>query len=966
MGKLENITTLVDYIGAFGNDIARKVSTNHEPLYMPGTDWHPKLYRSLRAPFQGQGDAIMGAVETLKQKDAAFIVGEMGTGKTLIGALIPWTMMDAPRVLVMCPGHLTEKWVREIKLTVPEAEASVINNLSDAIAVDAEAAAAGNKPRYWVMSKERAKLTYKWMPVGKVKTRIERRLIVDADNTTICDENDRPKYELLEISEIVCPRCGKIVLKPKPASASKKKKKSEEDDVPIPLGPADIKKRKCYCQCGEALWQADNRKFRRYAIAEYLKKHLPRNFFDFFIADEVHELKGADTAQGNSFGSLAACSRKTICLTGTLLGGYASHLFYLNYRVNSTGMKLDGFEYGKTKKFVELYGVEETTVKEYESSQRTDNKCSHGTSRSSSTAEKPGISPELFMHQLMDKAIFLHLEDVSQTLPDLTEDVIGVDVDSDVMDAYNDMQDEIKAVMNPQLVKGNRQLLGTYLVNLLSYADKPFGNPSIYLDGCEYEPEEFPRERIYPKEKKLRELVQNELAQGRKCLIYATFTRTRDVTTRLQKILVDAGIKAEILRGDVKPTARESWVNEHLENGMEVMICNPELVKTGLDLLDFPTIIYTQTGYNIFTLRQSSRRSWRIGQTKEVKVFYLYYKGTMQGRAVELIGKKLDASLALEGKLTEGGLASLSDSNDGLTALAKSLNEGGVEGVETIWKKIRDKKSTHNSGHNPEPKIENSVTSGSSTENPVDYDAKLDAALAKNPYIDCLESREIRNRRAKQAPAPIDNLPALRANSNTRLYQINAVAIRPRGVVIPLPVHGTAHTVEHAKPHVVIESITTGNRQRPASDNVIYLPAAAATTAEEAPWMGEQKSSRKITAKRGVPAAGKIRKPRARKPADNAWRTNPDVNPGPEYKWGKTGWRKISQRSIDAQIRREERARAMAWKYDGATSPEPAEDWYWVNSYSYQRRLKDTMRIINVRGHWRMRRNAAMKLRMAA
>ena len=50
-------------------------------------------------------------------------------------------------------------------------------------------------------------------------------------------------------------------------------------------------------------------------------------FFDYAIGDEVHELKGGDTAQGNALGTLANCAGRIAVLTGTLLGGYASDLF---------------------------------------------------------------------------------------------------------------------------------------------------------------------------------------------------------------------------------------------------------------------------------------------------------------------------------------------------------------------------------------------------------------------------------------------------------------------------------------------------------------------------------------------------------------------------------------------------------------------------------------------------------------
>lgn len=111
-------------------------------------------------------------------------------------------------------------------------------------------------------------------------------------------------------------------------------------------------------------------------------------------------------------------------------------------------------------------------------------------------------------------------------------------------------------------------------------------------------------------------------------------------------------------------------------NTTEVMICNPKLVETGLDLLSFPSIVFYQCGYSIYTLRQASRRSWRITQKNPVKVYYLAYSGTMQTRAMKLIAAKLETSLALEGELTDKGLTVLSESSDSMTRqLAKALLE---------------------------------------------------------------------------------------------------------------------------------------------------------------------------------------------------------------------------------------------------------------------------------------------------
>src|SRR5438477_11104093 len=74
-----------------------------------------------------------------------------------------------------------------------------------------------------------------------------------------------------------------------------------------------------------ALWQADRSKVRRCAPMDLIGRHM-KGFFDYGIADEVHELKG-ETAQGATLGTIASCATRTIILTGTLNGGYADELF---------------------------------------------------------------------------------------------------------------------------------------------------------------------------------------------------------------------------------------------------------------------------------------------------------------------------------------------------------------------------------------------------------------------------------------------------------------------------------------------------------------------------------------------------------------------------------------------------------------------------------------------------------------
>jgi len=119
---------------------------------------------------------------------------------------------------------------------------------------------------------------------------------------------------------------------------------------------------------------------------------------------------------------------------------------------------------------------------------------------------------------------------------------------------------------------------------------------------------------------------------------------------RLEKLLRTEDIRASVLRASTPTHKREAWYREQLKRGIDVAICHPKLVETGLDQLEFPTILFHETGYSLHTLRQASRRSWCIGQRRPVDVKFFAYIGTMQEVCLRLMGKKLLVALAMEGK----------------------------------------------------------------------------------------------------------------------------------------------------------------------------------------------------------------------------------------------------------------------------------------------------------------------------
>lgn len=196
-----------------------------------------------------------------------------------------------------------------------------------------------------------------------------------------------------------------------------------------------------------------------------------------------------------------------------------------------------------------------------------------------------------------------------------------------------------------------------------------------------------------PKELQLLKFVRARLKAGRKVGIYATYTGKLGTLQRLQMLLEERGIRTAVLEANVDGPEREEWIAKREAEGIQVLLTNPILVSTGLDLLNFPSLYFYQTGHRLSIVRQASRRHWRIGQNNVCETVYSGYKGTMQDLAINLMASKMGAALALEGQFSQEGLAALTEGSGGSLAneLAKRFVGNKIEGVESaesIWGKM--------------------------------------------------------------------------------------------------------------------------------------------------------------------------------------------------------------------------------------------------------------------------------------
>ena len=320
--------------------------------------------------------------------------------------------------------------------------------------------------------------------------------------------------------------------------------------------------------------------------------------------------------------------------------------------------------------------------------------------------ERPGLVPSALFH-IIGNTVFLRLSDVASGLPPYEEQILLSSMDSEEdatgysqRSAYNTVFEELREALAEALKAGSKRLLATYLQTLLAYPEGCTKGETVFDPRSGEIIVQVPplsEERLYPKEKALIDLVAAERMEGRRVLVYATHTGTRDITGRMDDILTRHGFRVAVMKADaVAPERREAWGGRQSEGGHRCPHLPPRLVQTGLDLIDFPTLCWFETDYSVYVSRQASRRSWRIGQTRPVKVVFMSYKNTLQADALKLVAKKLQSSLAVEGELPEDGLAAYGDDGDDLMmALARKIVSGeeedaDAETVEDVLAQARD------------------------------------------------------------------------------------------------------------------------------------------------------------------------------------------------------------------------------------------------------------------------------------
>lgn len=339
--------------------------------------------------------------------------------------------------------------------------------------------------------------------------------------------------------------------------------------------------------------------------------------FRFQIIDEAQYIKNASTQSAKAVKSVNAVTR--FALTGTPIENRLSELWSI-FDFLMPGFL---FTYPKFKKEYEL-----PIVREQEENSLKN------------------------LHRMIAPFILRRLKkDVLKELPDKMETVIYSGFEKEQKDIYTANAIQVKEHLSQSGSFGSDKIqILAELTRLRQICCDPhlcYGNysgSSAKLETCI-------------------DLIRNGVEGGHKILLFSQFTSMLEI---IEKRLKKEAISYYILTGATPKEERLHMVNSFREDGIPVFLISLKAGGTGLNLTAADIVIHYDPWWNVAAQNQATDRAHRIGQEKQVTVFKLITKGTIEENILKLQDSKKDLA---EQIITEGTVSLSSLTKDDIIGL---------------------------------------------------------------------------------------------------------------------------------------------------------------------------------------------------------------------------------------------------------------------------------------------------------
>lgn len=345
---------------------------------------------------------------------------------------------------------------------------------------------------------------------------------------------------------------------------------------------------------------------------DLLKRNLARlsdKTFFYVILDEAQYIKNAGAAAAKSVKTLKANHR--FALTGTPIENRLSEMWSI------FDFLMPGFLYGR-KEFEKKWEVPITKSHDADAS----------------TQLRKMTSPFILRRKK---------EEVLKDLPAKLEEVRYVQIEGEQQKLYDAQVLRLKNALGEWEIPGQKMRVFAELTRIRQICC----DPSLLFEN--YLGESAKRQA-------LKGLIRQALDGGHRILLFSQFT---SMLALLEQDLKEEGISYYLLTGSTPKEKRIQMVHAFNEGAVPIFLISLKAGGTGLNLTGADVVIHYDPWWNVAAQNQATDRAHRIGQTRQVTVYRLIIKDTIEERILELQNTKRDlAESILEGDSTS--LSSLS------------------------------------------------------------------------------------------------------------------------------------------------------------------------------------------------------------------------------------------------------------------------------------------------------------------
>ena len=219
--------------------------------------------------------------------------------------------------------------------------------------------------------------------------------------------------------------------------------------------------------------------------------------------------------------------------------------------------------------------------------------------------------------------------EVLTELPDKTITILNNEMDEEQAKIYMSYMLKARKEVEQEISTNGFEKSQMKILAILMRLRQICCHPSLFIDNYKGESSKL---------NQCVEIVKDAIQGGHKILLFSGYTSMFSI---IEKELEKEGINFLKLTGQTKVGERIKLVDEFNENqNIKVFLISLKAGGTGLNLIGADMVIHYDPWWNISTENQATDRSYRIGQKKNVQVYKLITKKSIEEKIYELQQKK--------------------------------------------------------------------------------------------------------------------------------------------------------------------------------------------------------------------------------------------------------------------------------------------------------------------------------------